>query len=276
MDFHWSTALQARASFRCIHPPPEPQSLPLQFFCNRSPEHNANHFFFFKVQSSLVSEFCHLSCLDSISADDAASSPRSSKVSWSSVLRGKVVLNLFVANLQNWQIQIFLQMHNAWSIKNLDSNRRFTNIGALTIVHLLGDLFCFLNSLKLTKLGTLLARICSQKTFLNWKEVQSVVLSCVQFPQLPTIHLVKPHGGNFPVESYLGLQGSSLQGSSSFGRWYGSQRPSSTRSKVSLKMLIGVNCKMLKPTFAEQKISLCLVPPPQGALHSPEGPSTQA
>ena len=194
MDFHWSTALQARASFRCIHPPPEPQSLPLQFFCNRSPEHNANHFFFFKVQLSLVSEFCHLSCLDSISADDAASSPRSSKVSWSSVLRGKVVLNLFVANLQNWQIQIFLQMHNAWSIKNLDSNRRFTNIGALTIVHLLGDLFCFLNSLKLTKLGTLLARICSQKTFLNWKEVQSVVLSCVQFPQLPTIHLVKPYG----------------------------------------------------------------------------------
>ena len=53
MDFHWSTALQARASFRCIHPPPEPQSLPLQFFCNRSPEHNVNHFFFFKVQSSV-------------------------------------------------------------------------------------------------------------------------------------------------------------------------------------------------------------------------------
>ena len=33
---------------------------------------------------------------------------------------------------------------------------------------------------------------------------------------------------------------------------------------------------MWKLTFAEQKISLCLVPPPHGALHSPEGPVVQA
>ena len=44
------------------------------------------------------------------------------------------------------------------------------------------------NSL-LTTLGTLLARICSQKTFLNCHDVQSVTLSCVQLPQLPTFHL---------------------------------------------------------------------------------------
>ena len=33
---------------------------------------------------------------------------------------------------------------------------------------------------------------------------------------------------------------------------------------------------MWRLTFAEQKISLCLVPPPHGALHSPEGPVVQA
>ena len=77
-------------------------------------------------------------------------------------------------------------------IKNLDSNWRISNISALSIVHLKRDFSNSQNVFQLTKLGTLLARICSQKTFRNWKEVQSVALSCVQLPQLPTIHLTSP------------------------------------------------------------------------------------
>ena len=77
----------------------------------------------------------------------------------------------------------------------------------------------------------MLARICSQKTFLNCHDVQSVTLSCVQLPQLPTFHLtdtfqdfkkrlpslfVVGSDTYFKVHSicywtHLGLQGSSLQ-----------------------------------------------------------------
>ena len=125
-------------------------------------------------------------------------------------------------------------------------------------------------------LGTLFARICSQKTLRNWNWVQSVPFPSVQLPQVPTFHLQNKYIGHLflfffaPWTTWILIAGFLF-----FGLEVWVTETLVHPFKSFLKTYLA--SKRLVPlTFAEQNISLVLVPPPQGALHSPGGPVTQA